>query len=180
MDIAKYKKVVLAIRPALLNIANRITRNSEDAEDVVQDVCLKLWHKCIVDGDPDNVEAYCTAMTKNMSIDKIRGRKPQHDLEEYSHTKTLEHLPDELLEIKEEQALIHYIISLLPSLQRQILQLKDIEGYDTDEIVEITGITAESVRNNLSRARKRLRELFLEGQLKSTKTMFNTLERENK
>jgi RNA polymerase sigma-70 factor (ECF subfamily) len=39
--------------------------------------------------------------------------------------------------------------------------LKDIEGYETDEIAELMGIAPEAVRNNLSRARKRVRELYL-------------------
>jgi len=39
--------------------------------------------------------------------------------------------------------------------------MKDIEGYETEEITHITGITAEAVRNNLSRARKRVRELYV-------------------
>ncbi|MFA7583629.1 MAG: sigma factor, partial [Proteiniphilum sp.] len=73
MDIAAYKRAVIDLRPTLLLVAKRITRNSEDAEDVVQEVCLKLWHRCRTDGEPDNVEAYCMTMTKNISIDKIRG-----------------------------------------------------------------------------------------------------------
>ena len=48
MDIAEYKKIIVALRPTLIKVANRITQNNEDAEDVVQDVCLsnkKLWYK---------------------------------------------------------------------------------------------------------------------------------------
>lgn len=174
MDIAEYKKVVIAMRPTLLNIANCITHNNDDAEDVVQDVCLKLWHKCLESDVPDNIEAYCITMTKYRSIDKLRARQPESELEEVSHTEAIAQLPDELLEVKEVKALIHRIISFLPALQKQIIQLKDIEGYDTDEIVEITGITAEAVRNNLSRARKRLRDLLLESQRNTSEKFCKT------
>lgn len=161
MDIAEYKRAVIDLRPVLLILANRITRNSEDAEDVVQEVCLKLWHRCRTCGDPDNLEAYCVTMTRNLSVDKIRKRRPEGTEAELMHTEEEAYLPDKLMEIKEEHALIHRIISLLPPLQRQILRMKEIDGYETEEIVEITGIAAEAVRNNLSRARRRLREQYL-------------------
>ena len=161
MDIAAYKRTVMEMRPALLLVAKRITRNSEDAEDVVQEVCLKLWHRCRTAGQPDNMKAYCMTMTRNISIDKIRGRDHGEPLDELQHVEAATHLPDELLEIKEEHTLIHTIIAALPPLQGKILRLKEIEGYETDEIAALTGITVEAVRNNLSRARRQLRDLYL-------------------
>ncbi|MDR2815460.1 MAG: sigma-70 family RNA polymerase sigma factor [Proteiniphilum sp.] len=161
MDIVEYKKIVVALRPSLLTIARRITGNAEDAEDVVQDVCLKIWHFRDRFDQYENMEAYSTSMVKNLSIDKIRCRKPFSDERELLGKETAEQLPDSLLEEKEERDAIRHIIEMLPPLQQRILQMKDIEGYETGEITEITGITAEAVRNNLSRARKRMRELYL-------------------
>src|SRR5574344_2044269 len=114
MNIAAYNKTVIELRPGLLLVAKRITRNNEDAEDVVQEVCLKLWHRCRTSGEPDNMEAYCVTMTKNISIDKIRGRHPGEPLEELLYAEAAASLPDELLEIKEEHTLIHRIIAALP------------------------------------------------------------------
>lgn len=161
MNIEAYKKTVIELRPALLIVAKRITQNSDDAEDVVQEVCLRLWQRCRTSGEPDNLEAYCMTMTKNISIDKIRGRRTGEPIEELHHTEAESHLPDEMLEIKEELALIHRIIEMLPPMQGKILRLKEIEGYETNEIVQMTGISNEAVRNNLSRARKQLREIYL-------------------
>lgn len=161
MDIVEYKKIVVALRPSLLAIANRITGNTEDAEDVVQDVCLKIWHNRDRFDPCNNMEAYSTTMVKNLSIDKLRSRKPFSDEVELSGKESAGQLPDSLLEEKEEREAIRRIIAMLPPLQQRVLQMKDIEGYETDEIVEITGIAAEAVRNNLSRARKRMRELYV-------------------
>ncbi len=161
MDIAEYKKTIVALRPTLIAVANRITRNSEDAEDVVQDVCLKIWHRRDEVVRYENVEAYCVTMTKNLSIDKLRTRRPVSDEDGLVGKTDNERLPDELLEEKDSNEAIRRIIASLPPLQQRIFQLKDLEGYETEEIVEITGIAAEAVRNNLSRARKRLRELYL-------------------
>ncbi len=160
MDIVEYKKIVVALRPSLLAVARHITGNTEDAEDVVQDVCLKIWHYRDRFDQYENMEAYCTTMVRNLSIDKIRSRKPFSDEMELLGKETGEQLPDSVLEEKEERDAIRRIIEMLPPLQQRILQMKDIEGYETGEITEMTGITAESVRNNLSRARKRIRELY--------------------
>lgn len=161
MDIVEYKKIVVALRPSLLAVARRITGNSQDAEDVVQDVCLKIWHFRDRIDPYENMEAYSTTMVKNLSIDKIRSRKPFADEQELISREAGEQLPDSLLEEKEERDAIRRIIEMLPPLQQRILQMKDIEGYETGEISEAMGIAAEAVRNNLSRARKRIRELYL-------------------
>ena len=96
-----------------------------------------------------------------MSIDKIRSRRSITDSNELTETADNQQLPDQLLEEKDARATIRGIISTLPPLQQQIFRLKDLEGYETEEIADITGIAAEAVRNNLSRARKRLREAYL-------------------
>lgn len=73
-------------------------------------------------------------------------------------------MPDRQLEGKEAWSLIRDLIKKLPALQQEVLRLKDMEEHETEEIVVMLGISAESVRNNLSRARKRLRELLMEYQ----------------
>lgn len=53
------------------------------------------------------------------------------------------------------------IVDTLPALQRMIFRMKEIEGYDASEIMQITGCSAENLRKNLSRARMRIREEFV-------------------
>lgn len=160
MDIAKYKEIVTTMRPLLLKIAVNITRSKEDAEDIVQETCLRLWHGRSEFGGYENIEAFCCKMTKNMSIDKVRTRKISMGDDALMNLTDNNRLPDEILEEKETNAAIRKIIAMLPQLQQQVLRLKDIEGCETEEIVAITGISVESVRNNLSRARKKVRELY--------------------
>lgn len=161
MNIAEYKNIVVEMRPMLLSISNRITRNMEDAEDVVQEVCLRLWHMRDSMEQYKNVKALCVTMTKNLSIDKVRCQRIELGNEELVNVENDDKImPDKVLEEKDIQSFIRDAINKLPPLQRQVLHLKDIEGYETYEIVDIMGINSESVRNNLSRARKRLRELI--------------------
>lgn len=161
MDIAEYKNIIIEMRSKLLSISDRIVRNMDDAEDVVQEVCLRLWHMRKDMDQYKNVQALCVTMTKNLSIDKVRCRRNEVSDEELFKIETIhDDIPDKMLEAKDRQSLIRNVVKMLPPLQQQVLHLKDIEGYETDEIVEILGVNSESVRNNLSRARKRLRELM--------------------
>ncbi|MDE8698171.1 sigma-70 family RNA polymerase sigma factor, partial [Bacteroides cellulosilyticus] len=57
--------------------------------------------------------------------------------------------------------LMHEIINSLPTLQRTIMRMKDIEEYETEEIADITGCNPEAIRSNLSRARKKVRAVLL-------------------
>ena len=165
MDIAEYKNIITNLRSILLSKAYGIIGNSEDAEDVVQEVCLRLWHMRNNLDRYDNVNALCVTMTRNLSIDKIRSKRIDTETEELINLKSESKLmPDKQLESKEIRGIIRGLINKLPPLQQRVLYLKDIKEFDTEEIVAATGISGESVRNNLSRARKRLRELLIEHQ----------------
>lgn len=160
MELADFKNLVIRLRPSLLTVARKITGNNEDAEDVVQDVCLKIWHQRDRFGQFNNVEAYSMTMVKNLSIDKTRCRRSTIGEIALLNQESGEWLPDSILEEKEESEVIRLIIGMLPPLQQRIIQMKDVEGLETEKITQITGIAAEAVRNNLSRARKRVRELY--------------------
>lgn len=109
-----------------------------------------------------SVEALAMQVTKNLSLDKIKLRKPQgSELE--SVTLISEAVsPDEQLEQKDAAECIRRLIAQLPTLQQTIIRMKDIEGYELAEIAEITATPVENVRVNLSRARKKIREQFLQ------------------
>ncbi|MDD4246399.1 MAG: sigma-70 family RNA polymerase sigma factor [Dysgonamonadaceae bacterium] len=162
MDIEEYKKIIVPLRPQLLSIANRITKNVADSEDVVQDVCLRIWHRREEFSKYRNVAAYCTTMTKNLSIVRIRTKHYISDETLLENHVADEPLPDRLMEEKDSATAIREIIKKLPPLQQKVFEMKDLHGYETHEIAASMGITIEAVRNNLSRARKRLRDLYLE------------------
>ena len=166
MDIEEYKKIIVPLRPQLLSIAHRITNNVADAEDVVQEVCLRIWHRREEFFELCNVAAYSTTMTKNLSIDRIRSKQyTSHETLLDNHTAN-EPLPDRVMEVEDSNEAIRNFIKKLPTLQQKVFEMKDLHGYETHEIAATMDITTEAVRNNLSRARKRLRDLYLESNRK--------------
>ena len=64
-------------------------------------------------------------------------------------------------ETKDSVRLVGRIVDQLPPLQRQIFRMKEIEGYEMEEIMQIVGCSADNLRKNLSRARLRIREVYM-------------------
>ena len=161
MELKEFKITVLPLRPKLLNYARKLTDEPEDAEDAVQEVLIKLWNKRLELEQYRSIEAFAMTLTHNICIDMWRCKRNDTLSLDIVQAASPIGTPERLLEIKDEIRLMHEIIDSLPNLQRTIMRMKDIEGYETDEIAEITGCGPEAIRSNLSRARKKVRDVYL-------------------
>lgn len=161
MELDAFKETVVSLRERLLHISLRLIENEADAEDVVQEVFLKLWQMREALDQYRSVEALAVTMTKNLTLDKIKLRKPQGDEQDLLRIETETRNPALLLEQQDAVACIRRLIEQLPTLQQTIIRMKDVEGYELAEIAAITGTQIEAVRSNLSRARKKVREHYL-------------------
>lgn len=156
-----YKKEILPIRLQLFHIARKMLENEQEAEDAVQEVLLKLWR--IVDSlnKYDNPSAVAVTAIKNHCLDKIKGKKNVESLSEVAEFHAQNDNPYLQLERKNTEEILLKIIENLPKLQQMIITMKDVERYEVEEIAEITGTNPDTVRVNLSRARKKVREDYL-------------------
>lgn len=155
MELKQFKIAVLPLRSKLLNYARRLTDDPDDAEDAVQETMLRLWNRRAELEQYRSIEAFAMTLVHNLCMDLWRTRRNEYVSLDNVSNSTCEATPEQLLEIKDEIKLMRTIIQSLPPLQRTIMQMKDIEEYETDEIAEITGCSAEAIRSNLSRARKK-------------------------
>jgi RNA polymerase sigma-70 factor (ECF subfamily) len=160
MDLEQFCKIAQSIRPQLLRTAKQMLNHSGEAEDIVQEILLRLWLLRSTLDKYEDIESVAIKAVKNKCIDRHRQKKTEYEditnhLEEYRGLN-----PHQQMESKEQLHALLDIIQQLPDIQRLIIQLKDVEGYETDEIVKITQSSADAVRMNLSRARKKVRELF--------------------
>lgn len=162
MELKQFKISVLPLRSKLLCYAQKLTEESADAEDAVQEVMLKLWNIRQQLDDYRSIEALSMTMTRNACMDQWRSKRTDtlslDQVQALSQTAT----PERLLEEKDEFRLMREIIASLPPLQQDIIRMKDIEEYETEEIAEITGCKAEAIRSNLSRARKKVRDIYMQ------------------
>ena len=161
MPASLFKQLLLPLYPRLQRVALRLLDNAEDAEDMVQEVYMKLWSKRDALPDVKDVEAYCVTLTKNMCIDRLRiAEAEKEDMDEVPIM--LAETDDVEAQVERHDAVeqVKQIIGTLPEHQQQVITLRDIEDCSFEEIVEQTGLTAVNIRMLLSRARRTIRERF--------------------
>jgi RNA polymerase sigma-70 factor (ECF subfamily) len=157
-----FKTDVLPMSNKLLRFALQILQDDEEAKDVLQDTFLKLWQKRDDLGKVENLEAFAIRMIRNRCLDVIRARRTV-SMEVVKKNKLADEVSSdsELLENADSVGLIKRIISGLPELQRTVIQLRDIEQFEYEEIAEATELNVNAIRVNLSRARKKVRDEIL-------------------
>jgi RNA polymerase sigma-70 factor (ECF subfamily) len=157
-----FKTDVLPIHNKLLRFALQILQDEEQAKDVLQDIFLKLWQKRDELAKVENLEAFAIRMTRNRCLDVIRTRRTV-SMEVVKKNKLYgeDCLDTDHLESADTTSLVKRIIAGLPDLQRTVIQLRDIEQLEYDEIAEATELNVNAIRVNLSRARKKVRDEIL-------------------
>ena len=164
MDANTFKIKVLPLNTKLYGFALRILNDTPEAEDIVQEVFIKLWNMRKKLDSYKNIEALAMSMTKNLCIDKIRRRKTiKLEEKHYNNNNNIneQNNSDNIIEQNKLISKIHIAIKELPEQQHIIIQLKDIEGYDYEEISQIMQMNINSIRVCISRARKKLREIII-------------------
>ena len=162
MALEEFKSTVLPLRDKLFRIAFCITRSREEAEDVVQDVMLKVWDRPETWKEVDSTEAYCCRMARNISLGRL-ALKGNHTEELNGQQVSVGRadLPNERVEKEESLGMLRKLIARLPEAQRMVVQLRDVEGMSYQEIARVLEVSEEWVKVNLFRARKEIKGLFL-------------------
>lgn len=168
MELNQFKITVVPLRGKLLNYARKLTDDSSDAEDVVQEVMLKLWNIRQKLEEYNSIEALAVRITHNLCVDMWRSKRTDQVSLDQVPVVSQTVNPERVLEGNDEIRLMREIISSLPTLQQTIIRMKDIEEYETEEIAQITGCSSESIRSNLSRARKKVRDIYLKIKMSET------------
>jgi RNA polymerase sigma factor (sigma-70 family) len=163
MDLEAFENRVLPTKNKLFRFALRFLGSEEEAKDIVQEVFIRVWNGRQQMAQVQNWEAWCMRITKNLSLDRIRLLKGKQTLS-LEETFDLHHqalTPLESAEIGESMNKITQMIAALPDKQRQIIHLRDVEGYSYQEICEILELDMNQVKVNLFRARNAVREKLI-------------------
>lgn len=147
----------------LFTIAFRMLHNRQEAEDVVQDVFMKMWMM------GDNLDKYndvCAlgvTMTKNNCLDMLRKWKHISRDTDQSVSVDVDPSPSPFDKIvsAEDEGILYRIIDELPPLYRDIIQLREINGLSYEEIAGINNVNINTLRVTLSRARQIIKEKYL-------------------
>lgn len=156
MDKTDFKLNVFSLSERLFPMVTRMLGNRANAEDAIQEVMMKLWEKRNKLDQHPNIKAYIFLTTRNHCIDILRKNKldirdtPIHDgiLKPDTNKNNLEW--------KELNTIINKILIDLPRQQREVLLMRDFDGYEFTEIADATELKVEHIRVLLSRARKKV------------------------
>ena len=149
-------------RDKLFRFAFHLLGKREDAEETLQDVMLRLWEKRQQWNQIDNHDAYFMRMIRNAAIDRMRKRKLQTEpVETQYHIQDRELDPHQQLSAQEGYQRIINLMHDLPAAHRDVIYLREVEGYSYDEIAHHLDLTLDQVKTNLFRARRKMRELLL-------------------
>ena len=154
MTVDEYKEEVERNRPRMLSVARSYLKAGEEAEDVVQDVLLKLWQ--LLDKLRIPMGPLALVLVRNRCIDYLRRLQTTIDIPEY----VAESEPT----CDERYEKVMRFVDKLPTMQQTIMRLRHMEGMEMSAIAALTGSKEAAVRKVLSRARQAVRLKFLKQQ----------------
>ncbi len=140
------------MKNVMYRMALRLTLNSQEAEDVVQDVIIKLWSMRERLEEVENLEAFALRMTRNLALD--RQRMKINNTEDIDNIEPDRYVTTDHSDRKEQVESIRLVMQQLPEKQRSAMQLRDFEGYSYKEIAEMLSMTEDQVKINIFRARQ--------------------------
>lgn len=152
MNQQTFKTTVFILKDKLFRFATSLLVSKDEAQDVVQEVMLKLWQNKDRLHLYNNIEAFAVKCIKNECLNRLKHFQiTQNYKTNYTAKELYLNTTNNLEEI------IVAMIHQLPEKQRMVMHLKDVEEYQISEISEILDMENNAVRANLMRARQKIR-----------------------
>ena len=168
-DVQAFEQLVKQYDRQVFRIAQHITQNREDAEDVVQDAFLKAYEKLEQFQGNSKFYTWLVRIAVNEALMKLRKRRPERFVSLDEDVQTEEDSmpreiadwspnPEQLYDQSELKDILGKTINGLPPSFRTVFVLRDVEGLSTEETAETLGLSVPAVKSRLLRARLQLRE----------------------
>src|SRR6476620_901495 len=160
MNQNEFVLLVNPLKDKLFRLAKRLLVSTEEAEDATQEILVKLWSKNENLDSYNSVEAVAMTMTKNYCLDQLKSKRAGNL--KIVHNNFTDRTPGLQQQLEDSDSLdwVEKIINQLPEQQRLIVQMRDIEQYEFEEIAQILEMNETAIRVALSRARKTIREFM--------------------
>lgn len=160
----EFQTLAADLRPRLVAQATRLLADGDAAEDAVQDTLLKLWTMRDGLSDYRSPASLASVICRNLCLDRMKRPSVKSttsiDLDEAREI--VSNAPSPLQRLSDREMLDEAlrIMRTLPDSVQTVMEMRHVEGMETEEIARLIGSTVQSVRVNLSRGRRRLKELF--------------------
>jgi len=159
-DVKAFEEIVVLFQDMVFTLAYRVVKNREEAEEVAQDVFIKVYKSLKSFNEKSKLSTWIYRITYNLSINRYRSQKRQPITTEIdnSNENKLGHTKDALSELseREKHKVINKAILTLPETEKIIITLYYYEELPIAEIAEIVGISPQNVKVKLFRSRQKL------------------------
>lgn len=170
-DIEAFEEMLTMYQKLIYNICYRMFNNKEDAEDLTQDVFVKVYNKINSFNEKTSFKSWICTIATNTCIDELRKRKNKTTVSIDKNIETddgelkidvvsNEKTPEEAVVKNEEAHMLENALLELNIEDREIIVLRDIQGLSYDEISEIKNIKLGTVKSKLARARLKLQKIL--------------------
>ncbi len=191
-DVAAFEQLVKKYDRKLFRIAQSVTHNAEDAQDVVQEAFLKTFQKLNQFREESEFSTWLIRITVNQSLLKLRKQRATKEVPLDEDCEIDEAMfpmevvdwapnPEQLYWASELREILIKALKELRPILRAVFVLRDIEGLSTDQAAEALSLSETAVKARLRRARSQLRDRlnqYFSKQTKSARTHLLPLDRQ--
>ena len=156
MTSLEFEYIAAQLRQTVLKVGLRFFGSQEDAEDAAQESMEQLWRYCEHIDAGRNIELLAVRVAKNCCVSMYRRQRPQVGVQNSMLNIQSADSPQEELEAKDTQRMLEEALDLLKPRERELFEMRQMEGLSTDEITARTGIPKPSVTAMVSAARKKV------------------------
>ncbi|MCG6187991.1 RNA polymerase sigma factor [Maribellus maritimus] len=157
-----YRKLFEKYAPKIYHFSFTYLKNNDDAEELVQNVFIKIWEKRTTLDSTQNLKSFIFKIAVNTIYDLIRRKNIEHAFEDYARLnyETKENNTWHSVIFEEMKQHLHKLVAQLPEQQQKIFQLSKLEGLTNDEIAKTLNLSKRTVENHLYRALAFLKKHF--------------------
>jgi RNA polymerase sigma-70 factor (ECF subfamily) len=165
-DAGAFDLLARRVRDRVHRWAKQVTKDQDDAEDVAQLVLLKLHARIEKFEGRSRFSTWLYRVTRNLAFNRRQRERSRNELLEHH---SLELVDDEQSspsarddDVARLAEIVQFVAAELPQRQREVYELADLRGFNSEEIAERLGITSSTARGLLMKARRRVRKRILE------------------
>lgn len=161
-DTAAFEKLYRRFEPKLYRFTQKLLQHKEDAEEIVQEVFLKVWEKRQTLDPDQNLDGYLYRIARNLVYNKAK-----HQVYEFAYSQYLatqkneaENSTENAYQHQELSTLFENICADLPPVRKKVFLMSRAEGLSNSEIAEILHTSNSNVENHINKALKVVKEKF--------------------
>ncbi|HPM29221.1 MAG TPA: RNA polymerase sigma factor [Chryseolinea sp.] len=178
-DSHAFRKLVEMHQPFAYSVAFRFTGNAPEAEDIIQEVFIKLWKNLGKYKQGIKLTTWLYQIITNQCLDYLKSASRKHQMKnvEIKLGKQIRDYTNHEQQV-DDQELLQVVTGLAKQLtpkQQTVFVLRDLEGLSVEEVCEVLKMSAGKMKSNLYYARQKIRQDLIQYYKESTKQEYNEL-----